>query len=131
MRAKRKSVDDQFDALVAKDAPKVAPAKPAPEPVKAEKKADLLTAAHINRFIEAMSSAEITVAAAQRQIAEAYAVAAKPIEFPPDTSPAVVAAIDAMRREMAEGLARIAAISAADRVLVEDELGTSRSRIAR
>ena len=84
----------------------------------------------VDRFIQALLAAEKSAADAQARVADLHAVVSAQ-KSAPDTSPAVVAAIDAMRREMAEGLARIAAISAADRVLVEDELGTSRSRIAR
>ena len=42
---------------------------------------------------------------------------------------AVIAAINAMRREIAAGLAKSAALAAADRVIVYDSLGAPRSRI--
>lgn len=42
----------------------------------------------------------------------------------------VIAAINAMRREITAGLAKSAALAAADRVIVYDSLGTPRSRIA-
>lgn len=87
----------------------------------------------IDRFVQALLAAEKSAADAQARVADLHAVvsAQKPTEFPPDTSPAIVAAIDQMRREMTAALARVAALTAADRILVEDELGVSRSRIAK
>lgn len=84
----------------------------------------------VDRFIQALLAAEKSAADAQRRVADLHAVvsAQKP---PADNSAAVVAAIQEMRRELAAGLDRVAAICAADRILIEDELGVSRSRIAR
>jgi len=128
MPAKRKDVDEMFNALVERWEPK--PAAPQKAPAPKPKAAATLDPALISRFIDALSAAETTVAAAQRQMAETQAAVAKPIEFPPDTSSDVIAAINAMRREIAAGLAKSATLAAADRVIVYDSLGTPRSRIA-
>ena len=84
----------------------------------------------VDRFIQALLAAERTAAEAKREVADIRMLLAaqKPA---PDHSAAVVAAIQEMRRELAAGLDRVAAICAADRILIEDELGVSRSRIAR
>lgn len=119
-----------FDALVERWAPKPAVTQKASAPVKAAAKPTAtLDPALVARFIDALSSAETTVAAAQRQMAETQATVARPIEFPPDTSSDVIAAINAMRREVTAGLAKSAALAAADRVIVYDSLGAPRSRI--
>mgnify|MGYP000925952631 CR=1 FL=1 len=89
--------------------------------------------AQIDRFVQALLAAEKSAADAQARAADLHAVvsAQKPTEFPPDTSPAIVAAIKEMQRTLESALSRIERVAGADRILVEDEFGVSRSRKAK